>query len=47
MTGGRISGALLMDDEYSAEGALQCTGDLALNERFDAWNARTVDLPGV
>ena len=47
MTGGRISGALLMDVEYSAEAALQCAGDSALNERFDAWNARTVDLPGV
>jgi len=54
MTGGRISGALSlalwsqrMDDEYSAEAALQCAGDSTLNERFDAWNARTVDLPGV
>jgi len=53
MTGGRFSGALSlalwsqrMDDEYSAEAALQCAGDSALNERFDAWNARTVDLPG-
>ena len=36
-----------MEDEYSAEAALQCAGDLALNERFDVWNARTVDLPGV
>ena len=54
MTGGRISGALplalwsqRMEDEYSAEAALQCAGDSALNQRFDAWNARTVDLPGV
>ncbi len=54
MTGGRISGALSlalwsqrMEDEYSAEAALQCAGDSALNERFHAWNARTVDLPGV
>ncbi len=52
--GGRISGALSlalwsqrMEDEYSAEAALQCAGDSALNQRFDAWNARTVDLPGV
>ena len=52
MTGGRISGALSlalwsqrMEDEYSAEAALQCAGDSALNQRFDAWNARTVDLP--
>ena len=48
--GGRISGALWsqsMEDEYSAEAALQCAGDLALDERFHAWNARTVDLPGV
>ena len=36
-----------MEDEYSAEAALQCAGDFALNQRFDAWNARTVDLPGV
>ena len=48
MTGGRISGALSlalwsrrMEDEYSAEAALQCAGDSALNERFHAWNART------
>src|SRR5208337_235630 len=54
MLGGRISGALSlalwsqrMEDEYSAEAALQCAGDSALNQRFDAWNARTVDLPGV
>ena len=54
MSGGRISGALSlvlwserMEDEYSAEAALQCAGDSALNERFDVWNARTVDLPGV
>ena len=54
VTGGRISGALSlalwshrMDDEYSAEAALQSAGDSALNQRFDAWNARTVDLPGV
>jgi len=54
MSGGRISGTLSlvlwsqrMEDEYSAEAALQCAGDSALNERFDAWNARTVDLPGV
>ena len=52
LTGGRISGALSllwsrMEDEYSAEAALQCAGDPALSERFHAWNARTVDLPGV
>jgi poly(3-hydroxyalkanoate) synthetase len=52
LAGGRISGALSllwsrMEDEYSAEAALQCAGDSALNERFDSWNARTVDLPGV
>jgi len=39
--------SLRMEDEYSAEAALQCAGDSALNHRFDAWNARTVDLPGV
>ena len=36
-----------MEDEYSAEAALQCAGDSALNQRFDAWNARTVNLPGI
>ena len=36
-----------MGDEYSAEAALQCAGNSALDERFHAWNARTVDLPGV
>src|SRR5208337_2044657 len=44
LTGGRISGGLSlalwsqrMEDEYSAEAALQCAGDSALNERFHAW----------
>ena len=54
ITGGRISGALSlalwsqrMEDEYSAEAALQCAGEPPLDERFHAWNARAVDLPGV
>ena len=52
ITGGRISGALSlalwsqrMEDEYSAEAALQCAGEPPLDERFHAWNARAVDLP--
>ena len=54
ITGGRIFGALSlalwsqrMEDEYGAEAALQCAVDFALNQRFDTWNTRTVDLPGV
>ncbi len=54
MIGGRTSGALSLalwlqsvEDEYSAEAALQCAGESALNQRFNASNARTVDLPGV
>ena len=53
LAGGRVSGplslALWSDElsrEFNAETALQCTGDAALAERFDAWNGRTVDLPG-
>jgi poly(3-hydroxyalkanoate) synthetase len=52
-SGGRISGplhnALWSDDllhGFTAEAALQCVGDPTLNERFNAWNARIVDLPG-
>ena len=52
--GGRVSGPLSLiqwsrntEEEYSAEAALQCAGDAALIERFNAWNARAVDLPGV
>jgi len=51
--GGRLSGslsfALWSDDlspEFTAEEALQCAGDPAMMERFNAWNLRTVDLPG-
>jgi len=54
MTGGRISEQLSlalwsegMEDEYSAETALHRAGEAALIERFNDWNARTVDLPGV
>ena len=39
-----FSGDLLRD--FTAQAALQCTDDPALNEKFNAWNARTVDLPG-
>ena len=53
MIGGRTSGALSLapwsqsvEDEYSAEAAVQCAGDSALNQRFDTWNTRTVDLRG-
>jgi poly(3-hydroxyalkanoate) synthetase len=51
--GGRVSGRLSLalwlqgPEEYSAETALQCTGDTALTAKFSAWNARAVDLPGV
>jgi poly(3-hydroxyalkanoate) synthetase len=52
LTGGRVSGALSFtlfanhwSPEFSAEAALQCA-DQAMTEKFEAWNARTVDLPG-
>ncbi len=53
--GGRVSGPLSLalwslqgvEVEYTAEIALQCTGDAALEARFNAWNARAVDLPGL
>ena len=52
--GGRVSGPLALavwsqgrEEEYRAEAALQCQGDAALIAKYDAWNARTVDLPGV
>ncbi len=51
--GGRISGSLSLalwaDDlspEFNAEEALQCAGDPAMMARFNAWNLKTVDLPG-
>ena len=51
--GGRVSGSLSFarasDDpspEFIAEAALQCAGEPAMMARFDAWNLRTVDLPG-
>jgi poly(3-hydroxyalkanoate) synthetase len=51
LAGGRVSGSLSfaseLSREFTAEAALQCAGDAALIARFDAWNARTVDLPGV
>ena len=52
--GGTMSGALSFslwsDDlspEFTAEEALQSGCDAALTEKFNAWNLRTVDLPGV
>ncbi len=53
LSGGRVLGSLsyaLWSDNlfqgFTAEAALQCADDPALTEKFDAWNARTVDLPG-
>jgi poly(3-hydroxyalkanoate) synthetase len=50
--GGRVFGAFasalwpVEPRESAAEEALQCAGDRQMVERFDKWNARTVDLPG-
>jgi poly(3-hydroxyalkanoate) synthetase len=51
--GGRVSGSLSLglwpDDvspDFSAEAALQEAGDPMIVEQFNAWNARTLDLPG-
>lgn len=47
---GAVSSALWSDSlapEFNAEAALQGEDDPAIVERFDAWNARTVDLPGI
>jgi poly(3-hydroxyalkanoate) synthetase len=53
LSGGRVLGSLsyaLWSDDllhgFTAEAALQCADDPALIEKFNAWNARTVDLPG-
>jgi poly(3-hydroxyalkanoate) synthetase len=53
LAGGRVRGSLsyalwsdgLMQD-FTAEAALQDVSDPALIEKFKAWDARTVDLPG-
>ena len=53
LSGGRVLGSLshalwsndLLQD-FTAEAALQCAGEPAPIAKFDAWNARTVDLPG-
>ena len=52
--GGRVLSAVAFahwadrfSPEFTAEAALQCCGDPALVRLFDAWNRRTVDLPGV
>ena len=54
LAGGRVTGELSlalwsrdMEDECSAEEALQCACDAALKARYNAWNARAVDLPGL
>ena len=52
LSGGRFFGSLALalwpdePQESAAEEALQCPGDREMMERFDQWNARTVDLPG-
>ena len=53
LSGGRVLGSLsqaLWSDDllqgFTAEAALQCAGEPAPIARFDAWNARSVDLPG-
>jgi len=53
LSGGRVLGSLshaLWSDHllqgFTAEAALQCADDPALIAKFNAWNARTVDLPG-
>jgi poly(3-hydroxyalkanoate) synthetase len=53
LSGGRVLGSLshaLWSDDvlhgFTAEAALQCVDDPALTEKFNAWNARTVNLPG-
>jgi poly(3-hydroxyalkanoate) synthetase len=53
LTGGRVSGtmssALFGDNwspEFNAEAALQ-GADVSTVQKFDVWNSRTVDLPGV
>jgi poly(3-hydroxyalkanoate) synthetase len=53
LSGGRVLGSLshaLWSDDLlqglTAEAGLQSADDRALIAKFDAWNARTVDLPG-
>ncbi len=53
LSGGRVLGSFayaLWSNElapgFTAEAALQCADDPALIAKFNAWNARTVDLPG-
>jgi poly(3-hydroxyalkanoate) synthetase len=54
MSGGIISGRLSLalwaqglTEQFNAATALQASGDVSLIRKFDAWNARTVDLPGL
>jgi len=53
LSGGRVLGSLAYSlwsedllEGFTAEAALQCADDPALIAKFNAWNARTVDLPG-
>jgi poly(3-hydroxyalkanoate) synthetase len=53
LSGGRVLGSLayaLWSEDllqgFAAEPALQCADNAALIAKFDAWNAKTVDLPG-
>jgi poly(3-hydroxyalkanoate) synthetase len=53
LSGGRVLGSLsqaLWSNDllqgFTAESALQCAGEPAPIAKFDAWNARSVDLPG-
>jgi poly(3-hydroxyalkanoate) synthetase len=49
MVSGPLSFVLWSDDllpEFTAEAAMQCAGDAALVDKFNAWNERTVNLPG-
>lgn len=48
LAGGRALGSLslALSKEFTAEAALQCTGEAALVAKFDNWNAHAIDLPG-
>ena len=53
LSGGRVHGSLAyalwsedLAQGFTAEPALQCADDPALIAKFNAWNARAVDLPG-
>jgi poly(3-hydroxyalkanoate) synthetase len=53
LAGGRVRGSLFyalwpddLTQDFAAEAALQDVSDAALVEKFKAWDARTVNLPG-